>query len=178
MKLVHTFTLLLGNIKVLPNVNHKATLWQGITSLLWHGTHLCQTLFHGYVLFISIFLPNHSLYHSWIMSLSLLVTIKCLRNGFLTRIVSFYFSDVTQKLNITYVYTMVTSLYTMTPLQTTAFLKHTITSYCPHTGDLFLSSSQLTSCTFSHKPYIYLFTGNVCSFPHNKWLSSFWCIHM
>lgn len=68
-------------------------------------------------------MANHPLFHPWIMSLLLLVTIKCLRNGFLTRtvFVFFTFSDVTQKLNITYLYAMVTSLCTTTPLQTSAF---------------------------------------------------------
>lgn len=100
------------------------------------------------------------------MSLSLLVTIKCLRNGFMTRIVSFIFRCHTEA-QYHIVYTMVTSLYTTTPLQWSSFPTH-ITSHCPHTGDLLLSLfiTAYIVHIFTYVNHIYiLYRGNVCIFP-------------
>lgn len=61
---------------------------------LRHETHLHQRLFHDYLLFIIIFVKSSTLsllsLQQFFISLSLLVTIKCLRNGFMTRIVFFF----------------------------------------------------------------------------------------
>lgn len=101
---------------------------------LWHGTHLRQTRFHGYVLFISIFMLNHPLFHSWIVSLSLLVTIKCLRNGFMTRIAFFFRCHIEAQYHIRIYYGNFTVHYNTTAKHQR--FQNTVTSHCPHTGDL------------------------------------------
>lgn len=82
---------------------------------LRHETDLHQRLFHDYLLFI-IFVKSSTLsllsLQQIFISLSLLVTIKCLRNGFMTRIVSIFQMSHRSSISHMYIRTMVTSLHT------------------------------------------------------------------